>query len=288
MNKILVPTDFSECSYHAVEVAAQIARKNDARLILMHIVNIPSYEANTSTESFQDVAEGLFIMKLVRKRFAELMEQPFLEGVNVVELVQFDSVYESISKQAKQHEANLIVMGSTGASGTKEFIMGSNTEKIIRTSTTPVLVIKKRMENFSLKKIMFASNFYSESYGAFHGVLKFIKMFNAELHLVKVNTPSSFENTRYSRKLFSDFADKFGLKYYHSHIYNEERIEEGIHHMAEEIGADLIAMETHGRTGLAHFLAGSITEAVANHSSLPVLSIKMAPGSSDESIIFPD
>jgi len=288
MRKIIVPTDFSECSYHAVEVAAQIAKKHDARLILMHIINIPSYESNTSTESFQDVAEGLFIMKLVRKRFADLMEQPFLQGVNVLELVQFDTVYDSIAKQAKEHDASLIVMGSNGASGAKEFMMGSNTQKIIRSSSTPVLVIKKRHENFDLKRIMFASNFYTETYAAFHGILKFVNLFNAELHLVKVNTPSSFENTRYSRKLIVDFAEKFGLTDFESHIYNDERIEEGIHNMAEEIGADLIAMETHGRSGFAQFLAGSITEAVANHSSLPVLSVKMIPGMAGEGAIFPD
>jgi nucleotide-binding universal stress UspA family protein len=269
-------------------VAASIAKRTDSRLILMHIINIPSYESNMSFSEFQDVAEGLFIMKLVRKRFEELMSKPFLEGVNVLELVQFDTVYESIAKQAKEQQANLIVMGSHGASGAKEFLMGSNTQKIIRTSTVPVLVVKERTENFNVKKILFASNFYTESYGSFHGIRDFVKLFNAELHLLKVITPSVFESTKYSKRLIDDFAKKFSLSGFQSHIYNEERIEEGIHAVAEEIGADLIAMETHGRTGFAQFLAGSITESVANHSKLPVLSVKITDMPADENVIFPE
>jgi nucleotide-binding universal stress UspA family protein len=108
MKRILVPTDFSECANMATELAASIARKNDARLFLMHIIQIPSYESNTSIETYQDVAEGLFLMKIVKQKFKDLLDQPYLKDVNVVELIQFDSVYESVSKQAKEHEIDLI------------------------------------------------------------------------------------------------------------------------------------------------------------------------------------
>lgn len=288
MKRILVPTDFSECAGHALEVAATIARKEGARLYIMHIIQIPSYESNTSIESYQDIAEGLFLMKLVKQKFSELLAQPYLKDVNVLELIQFDSVYESISRQAKEHEIDLIVMGSHGASGAREFIIGSNTEKIIRTSEVPVLTIKSQYHDFSPKNIVFASNFYGESSWNFDAIRKFSRLFGSTIHLLKVNTPNNFETTPFSERLIEDFVKETGLVHYESAIFNDEKVEDGIHHYCERVGADLIAMETHGRTGLAHFIAGSITEGVANHSKLPVLSVKIRKSKPADNVIFPD
>ncbi len=288
MQKILVPTDFSECAEMAVQTAASIARKTDSRLYLMHIIQIPSYESNTSIESYQDIAESLFVMKLVKKKFAELLAKPFLKDVNVIELIQFDSVYESISKQATNNEIDLIVMGSHGASGAKELFIGSNTEKIIRTSNIPVLTVKSRHDDFNPQNFVFASNFYGESDRNFHKIQAIANIFGAKIHLLKVNTPNNFETTPYSDRLMKDFISRTNLQNYTVNIYNDSKIEDGIHHFSEHIGADLITMETHGRTGIAHLLTGSITEGVANHSKLPVLSVKIEKEPISSQIIFPD
>lgn len=288
MKRILVPTDFSECADMATELAASIAKKNDARLFIMHIIQIPTYETNTSIESYEDVAEGLFLMKLVKQKFAELLKKPYLEGVNVIELVQFDSVYESISKQAKEQDIDMIVMGSHGATGARELVIGSNAERIIRTSPIPVLTVKKRHKDFAPKDIVFASNFYGEAVDNFHGVLQFAKMFGSKIHLLKVNTPNQFETTPYSEQLIHDFIEQTKLENYEYAIFNDETVEDGIHHYCAKIDADLIAMETHGRTGIAHLLAGSVTEGVANHTELPVFSIRIKKDKEKDGVIFPD
>lgn len=288
MKRILVPTDFSECADMAMELAASIAKKNDARLFIMHIIQIPTYETNTSIESYEDVAEGLFVMKLVKKKFAELLQKPYLQGVNVVELIQFDSVYESISKQAKEQEIDLIVMGSHGATGARELVIGSNAERIIRTAPIPVLTVKDRHADFHPTDMVFASNFFGESAPNFYPIKKFAEMFDTKIHLLKVNTPGQFETTGFSEKLIGDFVEKTGIKNYTSTIYNAETVEDGIHAYCERINADLIAMETHGRTGIAHFLAGSVTEGVANHTKLPVLSMRIRKDAQPDNVIFPD
>lgn len=288
MRKILVPTDFSECADYATEVAANIARKVNARLIIMHIINIPSYESNMTIQDSKDTAEGLFMLKLVKKRFKELLEKPFLKDVNVIELIEFDNVYESIAKQAKEQGAGMIVMGSRGSSGAEEVFIGSNTERVIRRAEVPVLTVKERVENFEMKDIVFASNFYGESYGIFTKIMELATIYDSRIHLLKVVTPGNFETTRYSLRLIDDFVEKTGLKNYDYHIYNDEKVENGIYHFCEEAKPDVIAMETHGWTGLKHFLLGSITEGVANHSALPVLSIKIPEGEEETGVLFPD
>ncbi|NNE54852.1 MAG: universal stress protein, partial [Flavobacteriales bacterium] len=125
MKNILVPTDFSDCANNATEVAVSIARKTGAKLHLMHIINMPTYESNTSIETYHDTAEALFIMKHVRKKFAALMSLPLFEGLEVEEVVDFNTVYEAISAHATERNADMIIMGSHGASGTQEFLVGS-------------------------------------------------------------------------------------------------------------------------------------------------------------------
>jgi nucleotide-binding universal stress UspA family protein len=288
MKRILVPTDFSEFSYFAAEVAAGIAKRTEARVYLLHALDMPHYTSNDQFGAFGDTAEGLFLMKRAKMEFEKLIKQEFFTDVNVVEVVQWENVFETITVKAKEHDIDLIVMGSHGASGVKEFFVGSNTEKIVRTAHCPVLTIKERMDNFSPKRMVFASNFFGESADSFEPIKRFAEIFDVELHLLKVITPSNFESTEYSHSLMDDFAKETGLSKYKTHTYNEMIVENGIFSFCENVGADLIAIETHGRTGLAHFFRQSISEDIANHSPMPVLTVKMVEQSAKKGAIFPD
>ena len=275
MKKILVPTDFSDCAEYAVEVAASLARKMDARLYILHVMDIPVYDRNDSFSTYQDTAEGIFWMKLVQKRFKELFAKPFLKDVNAVEVLQFDGVYDTITTQAAEHGIDLIVMGSHGDSGAHEVFIGSNTEKVVRLAECPVLTVKKRHENFDVKEVVFASNFLGEAQENFERLFGFIKTFDAHVHLVKVITPDHFESTPYTEKLIQEFIDEWKLTNYTTHIFNERTIHAGILEATKRINADMIAMETHGRSGFARFIYGSQTEGIVNHADVPVLSMKI-------------
>ena len=95
------------------------------------------------------------------------------------------------------------------------------------------------------------------------------------MHLVYVNVPNRFANSRVIRDRMQDFVDRYGLRDYQFTIYNDESEEQGIVHFADEVGADLIAIATHGRTGLAHLISGSIAEDIVNHANRPVLTINL-------------
>lgn len=275
MNKILVPTDFSECAEHAAEVAASIAKKTGARLYMLHIMDIPVYDRNDTFQSYSNTAEGIFWMKLVKKRFKELFDKPFMNGVSAVEVLQFDGIYETIAKQAKEHDIDMIIMGSHGDSGAHEVFIGSMTEKVVRLADCPVLTVKHRHRDFQLNNFLFASNFLGEAKDNFEKLFKFIKLFDPHVHLVKIITPDLFETTAQSERYMEEFAKEWGLNKYTTHIYNERTIHAGILSVAERIKADVIAMETHGRTGFARFFYGSYTEGVVNHSNIPVLSVRI-------------
>src|SRR5690554_2475120 len=161
MKKILVPTDFSEYALNAAKLAANIAKKFDARIYFLHVVSMPVYETGVLPgQSRQDIAEGLFILKKVKKDFNELLNSDFLKGVNVASAIQYDDVYESVVSQAEKHEIDLIVMGTHGTSGyINDFFIGSNTDKIVRLSEIPVITTRDEVVNPKFDKIVFASNF---------------------------------------------------------------------------------------------------------------------------------
>ncbi len=79
---------------------------------------------------------------------------PFLKGLTVVETIQFQHAFSGIIDESEKNNIDLIVMGSQGASGLQEMFIGSNTEKVVRRSNVPVLVIKTSVEDFVVNDII--------------------------------------------------------------------------------------------------------------------------------------
>ena len=287
MKRILVPTDFLPYAYYAAEVAASIAKRTGARVYLLHAIDMPRYSVNDRFGDMVDTTEGLFVLKRAKQEFEKLLAQPFFAEVNVVEVLQWEGLFETISEKAKEHEVDLIVMDSPGVSGAKEFFIGSNTEKVIRTAPCPVLTVKERMTEFNPQSLVFCSNFYGEAAAGFEPIKAFADLFGMDVHLLKVITPANFETSDYSRKLMHDFAASVGLNDYSVNIFNDMIVENGIHKFIDEVGADVVAIETHGRTGLAHFFRQSIAEYIANHSEIPVLSMRIEQPKEKKGVIFP-
>jgi len=275
MKKILVPTDFSDHAEYALKVAAQIARKNNGEIFLFHMLELPSQESDAINEG-SDIPEIMFFMQKARERFADLVASPYLEGIKITEAIQFEKAFDGIINNSKKHEIDLIVMGSHGASGFHEMFIGSNTEKVVRTSDVPVLVIKKEQAEFNPEKFVFASDFSEEIKKPFAKVVEFANSFNTQLHLVYINTPNNFKSTHAAEKIIHDFVSQFTLVNGHTtHVYSDVNIEKGVLHFANSVNADLIGMCTHGRQGLAHFFNGSVSEDLVNHAVRPVVTFRI-------------
>ena len=274
MKKILIPTDFSKHAEYALKVAAQIARKNNGEIILLHMLELPN-QASDAIGGGAAIPEIMFFKNAAIKKLEDLMDEDYLEGIKVSEVVQFELAFDGILKISKVNEVDLIVMGSHGASGYKEMFIGSNAEKVVRNSEVPVLIIKAEEENFEVNDFVFASDFSDEIKKPFEKVVEFANKFDATLHLAMINTPNNFKPTSLSNQIMDEFVANFKVNKFETHIYNESNVEKGILNFANSIDADLIGMSTHGRKGLSHFFNGSISEDLVNHSSRPVVTFKI-------------
>ena len=153
--------------------------------------------------------------------------------------------------------------------------VGSNTEKVVRTSKTPVLVIKNRHQDFNIKDFVFATDFSEEGRGALRKAQNFAKMVGAKMHLLFVNTPADFKTSSHAQTIMENFVRGMGVENYSLNIYNDTSVEKGILNFAKQINAQLIGMGTHGRKGISHFFNGSISEDMVNHANMPVITFKI-------------
>lgn len=274
MKRILVPTDFSENSENALKVAAKLAKKHNGEIILLHFLELP-HAINDPAMASSDIPEIMFFKKAAINKLEDLMDSDYLEGINVLEAIQFEMAFDGIISVAKKNNVDLICMGSHGASGFKEMFIGSNTEKVVRTSDIPVLVIKRDEHEFEIKNMVFASEFNDEAKKNFQNIINFSNKLGAHLHLLLVNTPNAFKSTLVAENQISEFLKDFNIDNYTTHIFNDANVEKGILNFARHYNIELIGISTHGRKGISHFFNGSISEDIVNHALRPVVTFKL-------------
>lgn len=277
MKKILVPTDFSKPAQIAIDVAGDIARKANAQLILLHVVEEASGTSFNITGEV-DVSGGwedkLFTMKLIersKKQMAKVFEEVKSTGVKVKQELRVGTAFHGMRDIIVEQKVDLVVMGTAGQTKLQEMIIGTNTEKVVRHSKCPVLTVQKKPVTTDFKNIVYATSMSKDEEVFSRIVRSTQQLYDSTVHLVRINTPGNFQRDIVVKKYMQDFAKKLQLKNFTINIFNDLSEEEGIIYFADSINADLVAMATHGRTGFAHVLAGSIAEEVVSHSKRPVL-----------------
>lgn len=277
MKKIIVPVDFSTYSENALKTAAYIAKKQHAAILAVHMLELSNAIIIQSESHSQE--EAAFYFKLTEKKFYDFLDKDYLEGIVVTPIIKHYKIFNELNQLAKEEKADLIVMGSKGTTGLKELFVGSNTEKVVRNSSVPVLVVKEVPVLSDFDKAVFACDFSKDDIKPYQKAKKILDALGCELQLLHVNTPyGKFKTTRQQQEKISKFlmesdGNRNGLN--DVAYVSDFTVEEGILEYANLNGIDLIVMATHGRRGLSHFLEGSISEDVTNHSTLPVMTFRI-------------
>ena len=280
MKTILVPTDFSEQANNAVKLAAEIAKKAKAKVVLVNVIEAArDFSFNTMGEASEPVGEeAFFLNKLIEIQKSHLQKaakSPSLQGLTVETVLEMGNPYQGISNVIAERHADLVVMGTKGSDGLDEILIGSNTERVVRYASCPVITVKDEVNLSEIKNIVYATDLTTDQSGFIDHLKAIQKITGAQLHLLKVNTPNHFYTQRQLNEEFAKFIKKYDLKNATQNIYNEATEEDGILYFAEDLGSCIIAIATHGRTGLLHLLTGSIAEDLVNHASIPVMTLSM-------------
>lgn len=280
MKTIIVPTDFSDCAENAVKTATQLAKMHQSELILVHIINtmefyvpiepmtgVSMYSPETLSPFFNEhMAEA----KLKLKKMTEALIQ---EGIQASYRVNFGPLIEEIKNIEAEKDCHLIVMGTKGSSGLEEVFIGSNTQRVVRFSKKPVLAVKDFLDFSKAGKAVFVSDFDEEVLGALNKTLNILNPTSFETEALFINTPHYFEDSISSEEKIKHVLKQSSKPEIDMHIHNDFTVEEGVSAFAIKHQISLIAITTHGYTGLRKLFNANITESIVNHIDLPVLSI---------------
>lgn len=279
MKKILVPIDFSPNSKNALRIAAEIAVKYGAAIELLHtnVVAIyapPLAEYASATVYAEDQGYDEFASRELEKLKHELLKTASFSKLKVDTRVEEGYLYSCIRNVAMEDDVDLVVMGTKGASGVSEFLIGSNTEKVIRTAPCPVLAVPESVENFKLKTVMLPSTLKKDQKGVFRYLAGWQKMFDFNVKVLYLNNPSGFPTDGSAEAEKNRLSEEAGLSKPEVIMVTESLFEDAsIISLAEQYDIDMITMATHQRHGLSHVFFGSITEDTVNHSNIPVLAV---------------
>jgi len=267
MKRILVPCDFSEQALDAFKFALDIAQQAKGSIHLIHVIELPMLADSVLMPTLSFEKELLAEYEnTTKKEFANIIKKHNKEAIPITTKIAFGIISSTIENYITDNAIDLVVMGSHGTNGMKEFFIGSNTEKIVRRSAAPVIVIKDYYKGV-VKNIVFPNTLELENQEDLVLKVKALQhFFGATLHIVWINTPLNFTTDAIAYARLNAFVKRFMFKDYTINVYNHTNAEDGIIEFTNSIKGNLIALGTHGRTGIAHLVSESLTESIVNHT----------------------
>lgn len=274
IERILLSTDGSEFSSGAERESIRIAKRFNAEL---HIVTV----IETNPEFMALAPETLEKIELkTRRQIDELRQRAEKEGIKTEIIIhEGEEPYRFIIDEAMKRGCNTIAMGRRGRTGLMKLMMGSQTARVIGHSPVSVLVIPRKAK-VDFKNIVIATDASRFSDHAAEEAIQIATETGASLYVITVTRPdASLERIKASEDSLLKIkasAEKDGIMVKTEHVRNRphEKIYEAIVEFAEKNSADLIVIGSHGRTGLARLLMGSVAERVIGHSECAVLVAK--------------
>jgi nucleotide-binding universal stress UspA family protein len=278
MKTILVPTDFSREADHALQVATAIARKTGAEIVLEHIIQT-AFEAEytTATNLPKAAKENIEFKTLQAQKKLHKKIKPLQAGqVRISTEARVGNLSDELPQIIASHKVDLIVMGTSGASGWEALIGNSNTAKVVRYARCMVLTVGKKITGFDIKNLVLAVDFKQVPADFISKLREWQALFGFTIHLLYVNAPLNFTTTLTIEKRMNKFLKDHPLASVTPAIFCDYSQQDGIINYAQKVNADVIAMLTHGRNGIMRLLDGSVTENVVNQSQIPVLTYHLS------------
>lgn len=272
MKKILVAVDFSECSMNAFRHSVDLARKLGSDLTMVW-VNPETFKfISASEQNEQELSKA-------REAFEGIWQQYHSDLPNnkLKYIIKRGQIYEQIVKASIEEGADMIIAGTHGVSGFREFWMGSNAFRLIMASTLPVLTIREKTPlNTNLSRIIMPVDSTVETMQKCETTAFLAEKFDAEVHVLTLYST----NVEELRKLVDSYVrdatkylEKRGIKYTIA-----EREGNNITNMtleyAREVNANLIVVMTEQEIKTSNLWMGTYARQMINHSEYPVLSIK--------------
>ena len=295
-NRILCATDFSDFSNHTISYGVALAKEFEAKLFVSHVIDLSSV-AIYGEFQLDPVGQQNRIMEDADAQLKELTgDQP----IPWEPLISVGKPADEISRAVDEKDIDLVITATRGRSGLKRIILGSVTERLMRTLACPLLVVNSPEHKFvstadqivKIEKILVGCDFSPDSGQAFNHALSLAQEFEAELHLAHVIEPPTqpdlhSEDTPVSEEMQQNYRDLLNRKlkemvpvearYWctpQTSLLEGQAYDEIVKY-AESENIDLIVLGVRGHGLVKTLFLGSTTDRVVRRSPCPVLSVSL-------------
>lgn len=271
MKTILVPTDFSKNANNALKYAVSLAKKAKAKIILLHAYHAVYFSSDVPIEYF---SEQLFSIELAAKKQLEALAAKVTKSGLKCEIINKQGLpVDSIIGCIKDKRADLLVMGTQGASGLKEVLVGSNTASVIGKATCPVITVPAKASFDGMKKIGYATNYRSSDLTALKQLVALAKVFKSRIKLIHI-ADGEYTLT-HEKEYMEEFTEKIKSKTNYNHIstrlLESSDVEKKLEQYLKKESVNLFVVSTKHRNLIERFFGKSITKKLAYHSKVPLM-----------------
>jgi nucleotide-binding universal stress UspA family protein len=258
---ILLPTDFSENATLAAEFAFDLAQKGRGTVHVLNAYDLPYSDRSMTTALLE-------VMKENAEKNMEAFEKKLRSfGTDYTTEILLGNPIRLIKEKARDKNIDLVVMGTKGASGLEEVLIGSNAASVIHNVTKPVLIVPPKAKLKAVEKMIFATDFELENdRPALQQLRQFAQLYEAKIDVVHVQKNEGSRSG--SRQLVEEVLHNLPHEYTILHNHN---IEEAVTQEAEKENADMIVSIAHRYGFFEGLFHRSISSKLAYHTHLPLL-----------------
>ena len=276
MKKILFPTDFSPAADNAFLYALKMADTLKASILVVHLYELPQLKRNLPN-TIKEVYES--IEKEAYKSFQQnlphldaIAASNHLSHIPVSYTVKAGETLDAINRLATSEQIDFIVMGTKGASGLKEILIGSVAAEVMENAPCPVIAIPEAASfDGKLDRIAFATDFKEQDLLALKKVLAFAHDFSAKVFCVHVDTSHTETYLKRMEKLQLAIGETADLEY---RVLEGSHIEQTLGDFLEAENMDLLTMVTRKRNFIQELFNYSQTKQMAYHTKVPILALQ--------------
>lgn len=276
MKTILFPTDFSSNALHASQYAGMIAKRMNATVVLLNVYSIPTiseYQLPNEIENFINLNKSLAANNL-REFTAKFIEKTGLTEDRVKQRIEYGYIADKILDTAHEIEADMIVMGTQGASNILDKWLGTNAANVMKTAECPVWIVPKYALIEYPQKILYAADFQEDELLATNKIMTIAKPFGAVCHVVHIHDYFEMNVAHHLENTVHQLKNEFDKEQVTVTNLRRANIIEGLETYIKTHKPDVLALAVHEKSFLSKIFDTSITEHFVEEANLPILTFR--------------
>lgn len=269
---IIYPTDFSTCAENAFDYTVAMAKALEGIIKTVHFIDVS--DTITSDENPVKIMKELEILEAKAKRRLKARNKEILDsGIDCQYKILKSDRFSWLTNYISEQKPDLVVMGTQGANATENKILGSETYKVIKSSSSPILAVPEMAVFNGLKRIIFATDYQKSDIDHLELIAKIASYYDAVIDVVHV-AQKDFDDSEYHRNVHDLKSQIFARVSYRNidfKLLHATNVAERIEILLKESGADLLVLVTKKSSFFDRLFNKSLTKRMVYHTHTPML-----------------